>query len=97
MGGSLFMAIKRPEKPMDQGNLEHNVHVFTTFSAQLDSAVKNMLKTCTDQTQKYQSHFKKEYQAVGQSFQQVAAAMQQDGNTSKWIIYILRSSIFPKI
>ena len=40
IGGSLFMAVRRPEKPMDQGNLEHNVHVFTTFQTQLDGAVK---------------------------------------------------------
>lgn len=82
IGGSLFMAVRRPEKPMDQGNLEHSVHVFTTFQTQLDGAVKNMLKTCSDQTTKYQSHFKREYTTIGKSFMQLGSAMQQDGNTS---------------
>ena len=48
IGGSLFMAVRRPEKPMDQGNLEHNVHVFTTFQTQLDGAVKASIQLlCT--------------------------------------------------
>ena len=42
-----------------------------------------MLKTCSDQTTKYQSHFKREYSTIGKSFMQLGAAMQQDGNTSK--------------
>ena len=44
---------------------------------------QNMLKTCSDQTTKYQSHFKREYTTIGKSFMQLGAAMQQDGNTSK--------------
>ena len=42
-----------------------------------------MLKTCQDQTTKYQSHFKREYTTIGKSFMQLGAAMQQDGNTSE--------------
>ena len=42
-----------------------------------------MLKTCSDQTTKYQSHFKREYTTIGKSFMQLGSAMQQDGNTSK--------------
>ena len=46
--------------------------------------LQNMLKTCQDQTTKYQSHFKREYTTIGKSFMQLGAAMQQDGNTSEW-------------
>ena len=57
--------------------------MFTTFSNHLDGAVKNMLKICSEQTQKYQSHFKREYQTVGKAFMQLGAALGQDGNTRK--------------
>ncbi len=53
--------------------------VFTTFSNHMDSAVKNLQKTCADQTQKYQSSFKREYQTVGKAFVQLGSALQQDG------------------
>ncbi len=53
--------------------------MFTTFTNHMDGAVKNLQKTCADQTQKYQSHFKREYQTVGRAFVQLGAALQQDG------------------
>ncbi len=56
---------------------EHQVSVFTTFTNHMDSAVKNMQKTCAEQTQKYQNHFKREYQSVGKAFVQLGAALQQ--------------------
>ena len=82
VGGSLFMAIKTPEKTLDQANLEHQVSVFTTYRNSMEEAVKNLQKTCADQTNKYHSHFKREYQAIGKAFTQLGAAMQQDGQNS---------------
>ncbi len=58
--------------------------IFTTFTNHFDVAVKNMLKTAADQTQKYQTHFKREHQTVGKAFLQLGAACQQDGNTRKY-------------
>ena len=49
-----------------------------------------MLKTCSDQTTKYQSHFKREFSTIGKSFMQLGSAMQQDGNTSKITVRYLR-------
>ncbi len=79
VGGSLFMAIRTPEKNVDQATLDHQVSVFTTFTNHMDGAVKNMQKTCADQTQKFQTHFKREYQTVGKAFLQLGSALQQDG------------------
>lgn len=59
---------------------DHEVDVFTKFSSSLDSAVKNMHKTAADQTQRFQTHFKREYQTVGKAFNQLGTALQQDGN-----------------
>ncbi len=57
--------------------------VFTTFTNHLDGAVKNLQKTCADQTGKFQSHFKREYQMVGKAFMQLGQALQQDGLNSE--------------
>lgn len=62
---------------------EQQVGVFTTFTTHLDNAVKNMLKTCSDQTNKYHNHFKREYQTIGKAFIQLGASMQQDATTCK--------------
>jgi len=80
VGGNVFMAIRTPERPMDSGIIDHEVEVFTKFSLALDSAVKNMHKTAAEQTQRCQTHFKREYQTVGKSFNQLGLALQQDGN-----------------
>jgi len=80
VGGSCFMAIRTPEKPMDNGIIDHEIEVFTKFSLSLDSAVKNMHKTAAEQTQRCQNHFKREYQTVGKAFNQLGLALQQDGN-----------------
>jgi len=80
VGGNAFMAIRTPERSMDQGFIDQEVEIFTKFTTSLDSAVKNMHKTATDQTQRCQTHFKREYQTVGKAFQQLGSALAQDGN-----------------
>lgn len=62
------------------GFIDHEVEVFTKFSGALDTAVKNMHKTAGEQTQKCQTHFKREYQTVGKAFNSLGQALQQDGN-----------------
>ena len=47
----------------------------------MDGAVRNLQKTCADQTQKYQSHFRREYQTVGRAFLQLGEALRQDGSS----------------
>lgn len=42
-----------------------------------------MLKTAADQTQKCQTHYKREFQGIGKSFQQLGQALEQDGNFRK--------------
>ena len=74
------MAIRTPERPVDAAFIDQEVEIFTKFSTSLDSAVKNMHKTASDQTQRCQTHFKREYQTVGKAFQQLGQALAQDGN-----------------
>lgn len=58
---------------------EREISVFTTFAANMDASVKNMVKVCSDQTQKYQTHLKREYSTIGKSFQQLGESMQLSG------------------
>ena len=53
--------------------------VFNRFSSYFDAAVKNMQKMSADQTQKCQTHYKREFQNIGKVFQQMGQAIQQDG------------------
>ena len=80
VGGTAFMAIRTPERSVDQGFIDQEVEIFTKFTTSLDSAVKNMHKTASDQTQRCQTHFKREYQTVGKAFQHSGSALAQDGN-----------------
>jgi len=80
VGGTLFMTIKAPDKPMDSATMDHEVEVFTRFTNSFDAAVKNMLKTAADQTQKCQNHYKREFQTIGKAFLQLGQAMEQDNN-----------------
>ena len=59
---------------------DHEVEKFSAFSLSLDTAVKNMHKTSTDQTQKCQKHYKMEFSNIGKAFQMLGSALQQDGN-----------------
>jgi len=54
--------------------------VFTRFTTSFEGAVKNMLKTAADQTQKCQNHYKREFQTIGKAFLQLGQAMEQDNN-----------------
>eukprot|EP00095_Tigriopus_kingsejongensis_P004504 maker-scaffold427_size174323-snap-gene-0.33 protein:Tk04504 transcript:maker-scaffold427_size174323-snap-gene-0.33-mRNA-1 annotation:"sorting nexin-9" len=85
VGGSLYMALRGPSKALDPLHVEREVSVFTTFSAHMDTSVKNMLKICSDQTQKYQTHLKREYSTVGKAFQQLGEAMQMSGDNNMTI------------
>ena len=59
------------------------MEVFTRFTNSFDAAVKNMLKTAADQTQKCQNHYKREFQTIGKAFLQLGQAMEQDNNYGK--------------
>jgi sorting nexin-9/18/33 len=80
VGGTMFMTIKAPDKPMDASTIDHEVEVFTRFTTSFEAAVKNMLKTAADQTQKCQNHYKREFQTIGKAFLQLGQAMEQDNN-----------------
>ncbi|XP_059090678.1 sorting nexin lst-4-like isoform X1 [Tigriopus californicus] len=82
VGGALYLAVRGPNKPIDPAHLEREISVFTTFSANMDASVKNMVKVCSDQTQKYQTHLKREYSTIGKSFTQLGESMQLSGDNN---------------
>ena len=70
--------------------------MFTRFTTSFEGAVKNMLKTAADQTQKCQNHYKREFQTIGKAFLQLGQAMEQDNNhgniykKNHWSITIIK-------
>ena len=59
---------------------DHEVDVFTRFTGSFDAAVKNMLKTAADQTQKCQNNYNREFQTIANAFLQLGEALRQDNN-----------------
>lgn len=81
VGGAYYSAVTVPDKPLDQEMVEREVQVFTNFTGQFDTAVKNLAKMAADQTTKCQNHYKREFQMIGKSFSQLGQAMEGDGGT----------------
>lgn len=79
VGGSAFLALKVPDKPLEAEVVEREVLTFSQFSTQFDVAVRNLAKTAADQTTKCQNHYKREFQSIGKTFTQLGQAMEQDG------------------
>ena len=68
------------------------MEIFNKFSTYFDAAVKTMQKMSADQTQKCQTHYKREFQSIGKVFIQMGQAIQQDGDLSKFIMKLLWGS-----
>jgi len=79
VGGSNFLSIRVPDKPLDQEFVETETHNFGQFSLLFDSAVKNLAKVAADQTTKCQNDYRREFNTIGKSFSQLGQAMEQDG------------------
>ena len=59
------------------------MEVFNRFSTYLDVSVKAVQKMSAEQTQKCQNYYKREFQTIGKTFQQMGQAIQQDGLSRK--------------
>ena len=78
-GGSLYLAIRVPDKQLDCDYVDREVATFTQFHAQFDVAVKNLAKMGAEQTTKCQVHYKREFSNIGKCFLGLGQAMEQDG------------------
>jgi len=79
VGGSLFMTIKTPDKPVYDEFLDRQLDIFNRFVARFDKAVKNLFDVCKEQTYRNQNAAKKEFLTVGKAFSTLGSAMEQDG------------------
>ena len=84
VGGSLFMTIKAPDKHIHDEFLDRQLDIFNRFTGRFDTAVKNLFKVCTEQTARYQTSSKREFQSIGKAFLTLGAAMEQDGIDSEF-------------
>ena len=78
-GGSLYLAIRVPDKQLDCDYVDREVATFTQFHGLFDVAVKNLAKMGAEQTTKCQVHYKREFSNIGKTFLGLGQAMEQDG------------------
>ena len=63
---------------------DRQLEIFNKFHNRFDRAVKGMFTLCNDQTKRYQTSGKQEYQNIAKAFMAMGAAMEQDGNESEY-------------
>lgn len=80
VGANYFMALQAPERSLDIPPVEQEIEIFSKFIHGMDSALKNLVNTVTDQTKKHQGPYKREYQKIGQAFTSLGNAFYMDGH-----------------
>eukprot|EP00096_Caligus_rogercresseyi_P010112 TRINITY_DN3576_c0_g1_i2.p1 TRINITY_DN3576_c0_g1~~TRINITY_DN3576_c0_g1_i2.p1 ORF type:complete len:600 (+),score=129.55 TRINITY_DN3576_c0_g1_i2:661-2460(+) len=86
VGGNFLLSVVTPQNPIEPEFLDRQVECFNKFSSHFDTAVKNLLKVATDQTQKSQNLYKREFQTIGKAFTQLGQAMEQDPTTNSTLL-----------
>jgi sorting nexin-9/18/33 len=78
IGATYCAVIVPPERQLLQSVVDSQTDLCTTFSQGMDSAVKNLFAICNDQSKKYQTVMKKDFQRVGDGFSELAKALEID-------------------
>lgn len=76
VGANFCLCIEAPEKTLLQSSIDDIVETNTTFIHNLDTAVKNLMLTATDQARKHTGAYKKEYTKIGESFYSLGTAIE---------------------
>ncbi|XP_059489395.1 sorting nexin lst-4 [Neocloeon triangulifer] len=81
VGANYFACLEVPEKIIDPFDLERHTENAQRFVTSMDNSVKNVMATALDQTKKCQAQYKREYQKIGQTFQQLGASFDLDNSS----------------
>ncbi|KAK5643229.1 hypothetical protein RI129_007074 [Pyrocoelia pectoralis] len=76
VGANFCLCIEAPDKNLLQSFVDDTVETNSNFIHNLDTAVKNLMATASDQARKYGGAFKKEYTRVGESFYSLGTAIE---------------------
>ncbi|KAF0295217.1 Sorting nexin lst-4 [Amphibalanus amphitrite] len=78
VGANFFMALKVPDKPLMQGQIETEIDNFSKFSQSMDAAVKLLQTISVDQIKKHQGPYKREFQKISHGFKALSQAFGSD-------------------
>ncbi|XP_063851087.1 sorting nexin lst-4-like isoform X2 [Scylla paramamosain] len=78
VGANFYLAIERPDTPLDLMQTEAKLEGYSRFFSNLDESVKLLQNTCIDQTKKHQTAFKREYNKISHSFSKLSRAFDTD-------------------
>lgn len=78
VGATYCAAIFPPEKQLLPSQVDPHVESCTLFVHAMDGAVKSLLTISNEQIKRYQMQWKKDFQRVGESFSEMARALEID-------------------
>ncbi|XP_071524426.1 sorting nexin-18, partial [Panulirus ornatus] len=78
VGANFYLAIERPDAPLDVMQTEAKLEGYNRFFSNMDDAVKLLQNTCTDQAKKHQTDFKREYNRISHAFSKLSRAFDTD-------------------
>lgn len=78
VGANFCLCIEAPEKELLQSWVDDKMDKSGTFIHALDSALKGLMSTATDQIKKCQGVYKREYTKIGESFYTLGTAIESE-------------------
>lgn len=78
VGASYCAAIYPPDKELLQSQVEGQTDNCNSFVHAMDVAVKSLLNVSNEQTKRFQIQWKKDFQRIGESFSELALALEID-------------------
>lgn len=78
VGATYCAAIFPPEKQLLQSQVDSQTENCSLFVHAMDSAVKSLFAISAEQVKRYQMQWKKDFQRVGESFSELARALEVD-------------------
>ncbi|XP_071511479.1 sorting nexin-33-like [Diadema antillarum] len=78
MGAAFYQNIQTPNSNLDIGTIERQHDTFTRFTKSLDQSMAQIQQVIHDYSKKHLGPFKREYQKIGHSFEELATTFELD-------------------
>lgn len=78
VGTTFCAAIFPPDKTLLHSQVEPQVDSCSLFVPQMAAGVKTLAQICADETKKFQTQYKQDYQRIGEGFSELARALEID-------------------
>ncbi|XP_055597737.1 sorting nexin lst-4 [Uranotaenia lowii] len=78
VGTTFCASIFPPDKNLLPSQVDPQIDACTMFVPQMNSAVKTLFQICSDETKKFQTQWKQDYQRIGEGLSELARALEID-------------------